>query len=321
MPEPDVLTVQELVVRFGGGVTAVNHLSFSVAKGETLAIVGESGCGKTVTALSLLGLLPPGASAVEGSIVLEGQELVGLSQRELRHIRGRRIAMVFQDPMSALNPVQTVGVQVVEAIRAHRKFTRPEAWQRAEDLLALVRIPEPRLRLRDYPHRLSGGMRQRVVIALALASDPAVLVADEPTTALDVTIQAQILRLLSDIQRELSMAIVLITHDLGVVAETAHRVMVMYAGRKVEVQSVYTIFDRPRHPYTKGLMEATPRSEHTRDARRLEEIPGIVPNLAHLPPGCVFAPRCAFAEADCGIAVPPLRDIQQAAVACHHPLP
>jgi peptide/nickel transport system ATP-binding protein len=308
------------VVRFAGGVTAVNGLSFSVAKGETLAIVGESGCGKTVTALSLLGLLPSAASSVEGSIVLEGRELAGLSQRELRHIRGRRIAMVFQDPMSALNPVQTIGTQLVEAVCAHRRLSRSAARQHAEDLLALVRMPEPRLRLRDYPHRLSGGMRQRVVIALALASDPAVLVADEPTTALDVTIQAQILRLLSDIQREMSMAIVLITHDLGVVAETAHRVMVMYAGRKVEVQSVFTIFDQPRHPYTNGLIGATPRSDHARDARRLEEIPGIVPSLASLPPGCAFAPRCAFAEADCRVAIPQLQDIDQAAVACHHPL-
>jgi peptide/nickel transport system ATP-binding protein len=307
-------------VRFAGGVTAVNGLAFSVAKGETLAIVGESGCGKTVTALSLLGLLPPKAATMTGSIVLEGQELVGLSQRELRHIRGRRIAMVFQDPMSALNPVQTIGVQIVEALRAHQRFSRTEAWRRAEDLLALVRIPEPGSRLRDYPHRLSGGMRQRVVIALALASNPAVLVADEPTTALDVTIQAQILRLLSDIQRELSMAIVLITHDLGVVAETAHRVMVMYAGRKVETQSVYSIFDQPRHPYTRGLMAATPRAEHTLNVRRLEEIPGIVPSLAALPDGCAFAPRCPFAETDCAMTVPSLREVGQAVVACHHPL-
>ncbi|HEX3953603.1 MAG TPA: ABC transporter ATP-binding protein [Stellaceae bacterium] len=319
-----VLEVRDLAIGFPAGhgtVRAVDGVSFSVAAGETLAIVGESGCGKTVTGLSLLGLLPRSAQ-VGGSIRLEGAELVGLPSKEMRQLRGRRVAMVFQDPMSALNPVHTIGAQIVEALRAHRSMSRTTARRRAEELLQLVRIPEPARRMKDYPHRLSGGMRQRVVIALALAGDPILLVADEPTTALDVTIQAQILRLLVDIQRALGMAMILITHDLGVVAETADRVLVMYAGRKVEEQNVHDLFARPLHPYTQGLLAAKPRpAPETGPRRPLTEIPGLVPNPAAMPAGCAFAPRCPRADVDCTAARPALHWSGAAGVACYKPGP
>ncbi len=317
------LRVQDLSIRFlgaSGSVTAVDNLSFSVGAKETLAIVGESGCGKTVTGLSLMGLLPTRTARVSGSIQLEGQELVGLPDRELRKLRGRRIAMIFQDPMSALNPVHTIGDQLIEVIQAHEPLGRAAAWKRAEEVLSLVRMPEPQRRMHEYPHRLSGGMRQRVVIGMALATNPSVLIADEPTTALDVTIQAQILRLLADLQSDLGMSVILITHDLGVVAEVAHRVMVMYAGRKVEEQSVFTIFDQPLHPYTRGLIAARPQpGGHTADTGRLSEIKGMVPSLNALPPGCSFGPRCGRMTDQCQSAVPGLVGIGNSMVACFHP--
>ena len=318
---PPVLDVRGLTVRFAsanGPLNAVSDLSFQVQAGETLAIIGESGCGKSVTGLALLRLLPPEAQ-IGGSIRLGGQDLLRLDPRRMRAVRGGRIAMVFQDPMAALNPVMTIGEQMIEAIRAHASFSRAAARKRAVELLDLVRMPEPALRMADYPHRFSGGMRQRVVIAIALAGQPALLVADEPTTALDVTIQAQILKLLTGLQRELGMALILITHDLGVVAETADRVLVMYAGRKVEERSFGDLFAGPLHPYTRGLIAARPASQPGEAPRpRLAEIPGIVPPLSSIPTGCAFAPRCPMADAGCRTTLPTLRGIGHGQVACHH---
>jgi peptide/nickel transport system ATP-binding protein len=314
-----LLEVDRLSVRFptrAGLLTAVNEVSFTVAAGETLAIVGESGCGKSVTALALMRLLPAQAT-LSGSVRLAGEELVGLPEKRMRQLRGGRVAMIFQDPMSALNPVLTIGDQLVEAILAHQPLTRRQARERAAELLGKVRIPEPALRLNDYPHRLSGGMRQRVVIAMALASNPVLLIADEPTTALDVTIQAQILQLLKQLQNELGTALILITHDLGVVAETADRVAVMYAGRKVEEQPVAGLFHGSLHPYTRGLLRSRPRFDAIGVAGdRLREIPGVVPTLAAMPAGCAFAPRCAHAQAACTARPPALEQHDRAWVAC-----
>jgi len=319
MTEP-VLSVEHLNIGFATGkriLPAVRDLSFSVAAGETLAIVGESGSGKSLTALSLLGLVPP-PGVVDGTAIrLEGRNLLGLPERELRQVRGARIAMIFQEPMTALNPVLTIGAQIMEAILEHEAVPRRVARDRALDLLDQVRIPDAARRFADYPHRLSGGMRQRVMIAMALACSPAVLVADEPTTALDVTIQAQILELIDTLKRENGTAILLITHDLGVVAEHADRVLVMYAGRKVEARAARDLFARPLHPYTHGLIAARPRLGTVDGPRqRLTEIPGTVPSLAAMPQGCAFAPRCTQAEAACTLAVPPLVPVGPGAVAC-----
>ncbi|WP_127088619.1 ABC transporter ATP-binding protein [Aquabacter cavernae] len=316
MSDP-VLAVERLNISFHtrrGVLRAVRDLSFHVERGETLAIVGESGCGKSITALSLLGLVPePGR--VEGDAVrLEGRNLLALPEAKLRRLRGARIAMIFQEPMTALNPVLTVGEQIMEAILEHEKVSRAAARDRALALLERVRIPDAKRRFSDYPHRLSGGMRQRVVIAMALALSPAVLVADEPTTALDVTIQAQILELIDELKRENGTAVVLITHDLGVVAEHSDRVLVMYAGRKVEARATADLFARPLHPYTRGLIAARPQPGGGR--ARLAEIPGTVPSLFAMPAGCAFAPRCAVAEPACGVAVPPLMPAEDGAVAC-----
>ncbi|MFG1420540.1 ABC transporter ATP-binding protein [Roseixanthobacter liquoris] len=315
-----VLSVDRLNISFhtrGGVLRAVRDLSFSVSRGETLAIVGESGCGKSITALSLLGLVPP-PGRVEGEAVrLEGRNLLGLSEGDLRRLRGARIAMIFQEPMTALNPVLTIGEQVMEAILEHEAVSRAAARDRALALLERVRIPDARRRFSDFPHRLSGGMRQRVMIAMALALSPAVLVADEPTTALDVTIQAQILDLIDELKRENGTAVVLITHDLGVVAEHSDRVLVMYAGRQVEARATADLFARPLHPYTRGLIAARPQLGAAGLGRsRLAEIPGTVPSLAAMPAGCAFAPRCAIAEAACALAVPPLMPAPGGAVAC-----
>jgi peptide/nickel transport system ATP-binding protein len=291
-------------------VKAVDGVSFALAPGETLAIVGESGCGKSVTALSLMRLVPdPPGRIVGGSVRLGGVDLLGLDEEAMRGVRGKDVAMIFQEPMTSLNPVLTIGNQIAEAVLLHEPLTRTQAWQKAVEMLRLVRIPEPEQRAKAYPHQLSGGMRQRAMIAMALACHPKVLIADEPTTALDVTIQAQILAIIVDLQRELGTAVLLITHDLGVVAETAQRVIVMYAGRKVEEASVDDLFAHPQHPYTRGLMASIPRLAAMRGAEegaagRLAEIPGMVPSLANLPAGCVFAPRCAFAEERCRAAYP-----------------
>jgi peptide/nickel transport system ATP-binding protein len=290
-----------------------------VRRGETLAIVGESGCGKSVSALSIMRLVPdPPGRIVAGSVMLEGNDLLELDETEMRKVRGNRISMIFQEPMTSLNPVMRIGDQITEVVRLHREITAREASKQAVDMLRLVRIPEPERRALEYPHQLSGGMRQRAMIAMALACRPALLIADEPTTALDVTIQAQILALIVDLQKTLGTGLILITHDLGVVAQTAQRVVVMYAGKKVEEATVEALFEKPRHPYTRGLMASMPEVI-TLDAKtdaRLTEIPGMVPSLTNLPPGCAFAPRCKLAIDRCRAEYPPLQDFGGHLAAC-----
>jgi peptide/nickel transport system ATP-binding protein len=309
-----VLDVEGLRTELSAGrgvIKAVNGVSFSLKRGETLAIVGESGCGKSMTALSLMRLVPePPGKIVSGSVKLDGRDLLLLDEAAMRAVRGNDISMIFQEPMTSLNPVLTIGSQISEAVRLHQDLSRSAAMDKAVDMLRLVRIPEPAQRAREYPHQLSGGMRQRAMIAMALACNPKVLIADEPTTALDVTIQAQILDLILALQRELGTAVILITHDLGVVAETAQRVIVMYAGRKIEEADVEALFAAPQHPYTHGLLASIPRlaliaGESSDGSRRLREIPGMVPSLVDLPPGCAFAPRCAFADERCRREFPP----------------
>jgi peptide/nickel transport system ATP-binding protein len=303
-----LLTVEDLRTYFDlrqGTVKAVDGVGFTLAPHETLAIVGESGCGKSITALSLMRLVPdPPGRIAGGKVKLAGVDLLVLDEEAMRAVRGKDIAMIFQEPMTSLNPVLTIGSQIAEAVLLHEKVTSKQAWQTAVDMLRLTRIPEPEQRAHEYPHQLSGGMRQRAMIAMALACNPKVLIADEPTTALDVTIQAQILEIILDLQRKLGTAVILITHDLGVVAETAQRVIVMYAGRKVEEATVEELFARPQHPYTHGLMGSIPRlpsmrGEDAGAVKRLQEIPGTVPALSNLPSGCVFALRCAHAEDRC----------------------
>lgn len=303
--EDIVLSVRELVTEFvtpAGVGRAVDGLAFDVNRGETLGIVGESGCGKSISALSILQLVPsPPGYVRSGSACLQGVDLLAMSDREIRDVRGRDISMIFQEPMTALNPVLTIGYQIAETVRRHMGVTRREAKDRAVDMLRLVQIPEPAERAREFPHQLSGGMRQRAMIAMALACDPKVLIADEPTTALDVTIQAQVLDLIRDLQGKLGTAVVLITHDLGVVAETCHRVLVMYAGCKIEEASVEDLFSNPLHPYTQGLLKSVPRlaTDLTERAQRLTEIPGIVPAITEVGHGCSFAPRCRNATDEC----------------------
>ena len=294
-----------------GVVRAVDGVDLSVDRGETLGIVGESGSGKTVTALSVLRLIasPPGR-IVAGEILWEGRDLVPLATAKMRQVRSREIAIVFQEPMTSLNPVYSVGAQIAEVIRLHRRLRRREAWDEAVAMLRLVHIANPERRARDYPHQFSGGMRQRVMIAMALACKPKLLIADEPTTALDVTIQAQILELLHEMKTRFGMAIMLITHAMGVVAETAQRVAVMYAGKVVEEAPVAALFASPRHPYTQGLIRSIPRLDMAEQAKsRLDAIPGVVPNLVDPAPGCSFAPRCSFARAVCTRGAPPLREL------------
>jgi peptide/nickel transport system ATP-binding protein len=293
-----------------GTTRAVDGLSFSINPGETLALVGESGCGKSVTSLSILRLIasPPGR-VVGGSIRFKGRDLLGLSDREMRSIRGNEIAMIFQEPMTSLNPVRTVGWQIAEALIEHRGMKGDEATREAEQLLKLVHIPDAARRVNEYPHQFSGGMRQRVMIAMALACSPQLLIADEPTTALDVTIQAQILLLMRELQKRSGAAVLLITHDLGVVAEMAQRVIVMYAGRKVEEALVKDLFDTPKHPYTIGLLNSVPRlgaslEQDDSEERQLAEIPGIVPSLKEPIVGCSFAPRCFLAQPLCSTTAP-----------------
>ena len=293
-----------------GMVKAVDGVSFTLRPSETLAIVGESGCGKSVTALSLMRLVPePPGRIVAGSVRLAGVDLLALDESAMRSVRGKDVSMIFQEPMTSLNPVMSIGTQIAEVVLLHEHLGQADARAKAVEMLRLVRIPEPEQRAREYPHQLSGGMRQRAMIAMALACHPQVLIADEPTTALDVTIQAQILDLITDLQRALGTAVILITHDLGVVAETAQRVIVMYAGRKVEEAAVEDLFARPLHPYTHGLLASIPRlalmrGENVPAGKRLQEIPGIVPALSDLPQGCAFAPRCAFAEDRCRQVAP-----------------
>ena len=291
-----------------GELKAVDGLSLAVAAGETVALVGESGCGKSLSALSIMRLLPdPPARIVGGQVMLNGRDLVALTEEEMLEIRGKEIGMIFQDPMSSLNPVATVEKQIVEVLRTHTGLSRRAARARALELLELVGMPDAARRLDEYPHRLSGGMCQRVVIAMAIACQPSVLIADEPTTALDVTVQAQVLGLLKKLQTDAGMAMIFITHDLGVVAETADRVVVMYAGRKVEEAPVDDLFETPLHPYTAGLIGATPIPGAAR-VERLADIPGMVPQLADLPAGCAFAPRCKRVMERCRREVPLLTE-------------
>jgi peptide/nickel transport system ATP-binding protein len=294
-----------------GVVRVVDGVDLAIERGETLGLVGESGCGKTVTAMSVLKLIPmPPGRIAGGQILWRGRDLVPLRPHEMQDIRSKEIAIIFQEPMTSLNPVYTVGDQIAEVIRQHEGLSRRAALERAIDMLRLVHIPNPERRVRDYPHQFSGGMRQRVVIAMALACKPALLIADEPTTALDVTIQAQILELLAEIKSRLGMAIMLITHAMGVVAESAQRVAVMYAGKVVEEAPVEQLFARPSHPYTQGLIRSIPRIDlATMRKQRLESIVGAVPSPLDPLPGCRFAPRCPFARAHCLEAVPPLREI------------
>jgi peptide/nickel transport system ATP-binding protein len=296
-----ILQVRDLKVSFRteqGIARAIDGVSFDVNEGEILGVVGESGSGKTVTLLAVMGLITDPNAIIEGSIQYRGRELVGLPQRQLRHLRGKEIAMIFQDPMTSLTPVYTIGYQIAEQVLTHTKLSKAQAWQRAIDLLAEVNIPKPDEAVHRYPHQLSGGMRQRAVIAMALSCNPALLVADEPTTALDVTVQAQILDLIKRLQKSHGSAVVFITHDLGVMAELADRIMVMYAGRIVERGSKTDIFRMPRHPYTRALLDSIPPLEGVRP-HRLRTISGAPPSLFNLPQGCAFGPRCANKFAAC----------------------
>jgi peptide/nickel transport system ATP-binding protein len=314
-----LLDVRDLRTSFftpRGEARAVDGVSFSVDAGRTLGLVGESGCGKTMTALSILRLTPPSGVVVGGEIVFDGRNLLALSDGEMRRVRGNAIAMIFQEPMSSLNPVFTVGNQIAEAVRLHQRLSRRAARDKAIEMLTLVEIPEAERRVDDYPHQLSGGMRQRVMIAMALSCHPRLLIADEPTTALDVTIQAQILDLLAGLQRRFGMALILVTHDLGIVAERADEVAIMYAGRIVEHAPVEAIFAHPLHPYTRGLLRSIPKVGAEK-ARRLEAIPGLVPDLLSLPSGCHFRDRCEYAIERCATVDPSLEQWQpRHAAAC-----
>ncbi len=316
-----LLSVRNLVTEFrtdGGVLRAVDDVSFDIPAGATVAVVGESGCGKSVTSLSILRLIQPPGRIASGQVLFEGRDLVTLPEREMRAVRGARIAMIFQEPMSSLNPVYTVGDQIIESLVIHQKRSKRDAWNRAVELLGLVGIPSPETRAKAYPHQLSGGMRQRVMIAIALACEPKLLIADEPTTALDVTIQAQILELLASLRTRLGMAVMLITHDLGLVAEFAEQVVVMYAGRVVERATVKQLFRSPQHPYTRGLLRSVPGYGDNRTARRLPTIAGVVPDLRDLPGGCRFRDRCDVAFDRCAREEPALRPIaDDRLVRCH----
>jgi oligopeptide/dipeptide ABC transporter ATP-binding protein len=317
-PEPRLLQVSHLTTGFdqdGRFVPAVIDVSFGVAPGETLCLVGESGSGKSLTALSIMRLIQPPGRIAAGHVLFRDRDLLTLSERDMQRVRGAEIGLVFQEPMTALNPVYTIGNQLEETLRIHGRATRANARQKAIELLALVSVPEPDRRIREYAHQLSGGLRQRALIALALACGPALLIADEPTTALDVTIQAQILDLLRDLQKRMGLALLLITHDLGVVAEMADRVAVMYAGRLVEEAPVEELFADPRHPYTRGLMNSMPGGA---PGARLKAIQGTVPALGQLPPGCAFAPRCPERFAPCTSAPPGLTALgEERSVRCY----
>jgi len=297
---PPLLSVEGLETHFATGqgvLRAVDGVSFAIEKGQVLGLVGESGCGKSVTSLSIMRLVPPPGQVVAGRVLLEGEDLLAMDAEAMRQVRGARIAMVFQEPMTSLNPVFSIGDQIASAVLAHGGTGRHAAWERTIEMLDLVQIPSARQRARDYPHQLSGGLRQRAMIAMALASGPGLLIADEPTTALDVTIQAQILDLLRRLQAERGMAVLLITHDLGVVAELCHRVAVIYAGRIVEMAPVASLFARPLHPYTRGLLQCLPHP--SRFGQPLASIEGVPPDLRRASAGCRFAPRCSYAVADC----------------------
>ena len=309
-----VLSIKNLHVTFPtalGDIKAVRGIDIDVEASELMGVVGESGSGKSVTFLAAMGLLPAKAK-ISGSVTIDGQELIGASSKVIRSVRGKSLSMIFQDPLSALNPVHRVGDQIVEMIQAHSSATDSAAWRRAVELLDIVGIPQPDDRASQYPHEFSGGMRQRVVIAMAIANDPKVLIADEPTTALDVTVQAQILEVIQRIQERFRTAVVLITHDLGVIARVAHRVNVLYAGRNVELATADELFARPSHPYTQGLLASLPHEGQ----RRLTPITGFPPNMLAPPPGCGFAPRCSFVTSECEVDVPGMRALGSSLTAC-----
>lgn len=315
----NLLEVKKLVTQFSGKngtVTAVDGVSFSIQKGKTLGIVGESGCGKSVTSMSIMRLIPKQTGKItSGEIVFKGRDLTKLSDKEIRQIRGSEIAMIFQDSMTGLNPVMTIGKQLVETITAHSKMDKKKAWEKAEEMLAKVGIPSPNQRLKEFPHQLSGGMRQRVMIAMALSCDVDLFIADEPTTALDVTIQAQILELMKELKERENKSIMLITHDMGVVAEMADDIMVMYAGKELEYGSVDAIFKNPLHPYTCGLLKSIPRLDQDSE-ERLFNIPGSVPDLSEMPKGCRFCTRCAEACSKCMEKEPDLYQVGKQKVRC-----
>lgn len=306
-PLLEVVNLKTWFDTLAGTVRSVDGVSYQVYAGKTLGIVGESGCGKSVTALSILRLVPKPPARHSGQVLFQNQNLLELPEHEMRKIRGNQISMVFQEPMTSLNPVMSIGKQISETVRLHEKMSQHEAIQRSLEMLRLVQIPEPERRINEYPHQLSGGMRQRVMIALALVCNPQILIADEPTTALDVTIQAQILALIKRLRMELGMGVILITHDLGVVAESCDRVAVMYAGKKVEEANVYDLFDQPLHPYTKALMSSMPSMN--KQAKRLTEIPGMVPSPKELGKGCAFSARCSHSTLKCQQETPQLTDM------------
>ena len=293
---------------------AVDQLDFTLEKGEILGIVGESGCGKSLTSLAIMGLLPPALARIEGGVTFNGANLLTLREKELRRIRGNEISMIFQEPMTSLNPVYTIGNQLIETLKLHRKLNRKQAYEHAIELLKLVRIPEPEKIYKQYPYELSGGLRQRVMIAIALSCDPKILIADEPTTALDVTIQSEILELLRELRSKLSMSVILISHDLGVISEIADRVMVIYAGTAVEYARVERIFDHPRHPYTQGLLNSIPSLYDKKD--RLETIEGKVPGADDMPRGCKFHPRCKHRTSLCETFEPALYPVEEGQARC-----
>ncbi|WP_105441099.1 ABC transporter ATP-binding protein [Neorhizobium sp. T25_13] len=317
-----LLDVRDLTVtinRDGRLVTALDKVSFFVNPGEVLGIVGESGAGKSITGAAIIDLLVPPLKRTGGTITLAGERLDQLSPKAMRGVRGGRIGFVFQDPMTSLNPVITIGQQLCDTIQAHLKFGGNQTRKRALDWLDRVGLPDPDVQFKRFPHQLSGGMRQRVVIALALCADPVLVIADEPTTALDVSVQAHILELLRDLHRESNVSMMLITHDLGVIAKMADRVAVLYAGRVAEIGPVGELFNAPRHPYTRGLIRATPMPSATGEMR-LDQIPGAMPGLGAVPPGCAFNPRCFRAEGDCRATIPPLYRQESSAFSCFHPL-
>lgn len=315
-----ILDVANLAVGFQtekGKLFAVDGISFRVKKGQTLAIVGESGCGKSVTSLAIMGLLPELGGIEGGSISFEGIDIGIKSDKELRKLRGNRMAMIFQEPMTALNPVYTVGEQIMEVFRIHRKWTKAKCYDESLAMLKKVQIPDPERRMHEYPFQMSGGMRQRILIAMALACKPELLIADEPTTALDVTIQAQILRLIKELQQEFNTAVIFITHDLGVVSQIADEIVVMYAGKIIESGTIFDIFDHPAHPYTKGLLSAIPKIDGMRHTK-LPTIEGLVPSLHQLPSGCRFRNRCPYAAQICSSQLPDLEQVSNGhLVACH----